>query len=112
MTDADIELFLTLKFGDTEKVLTAFRVACGIPVWAITTGTNPDIVASMVRYWAEKGAPDVLEITKDNAEQFLILKFGSVDAAWDYVMSRPPGEHHGLSDAEIITVMDYVKPLN
>jgi hypothetical protein len=112
MTDEDIELFLSLKFPKAEDVIAAFRKAAGIPPRIDTTGADSNVVAQAIRYWAELGCPEYIDIPREDAELFLILKFGSIDAAWDYVMSRPPGEHHGLSDSEILMVMDYVKPPN
>lgn len=110
MTEDEYELFLTLKFNNMDDVIDHFRSAVGIPEWAVTTGTNPKIVATAIRYWVEAGAPSEYEIPPEQAEHFLKLRFNSVDAAYDYLMDLPPGIEPGLSDNELAVLMDYVKP--
>jgi len=110
MTDDEFQVFVTLKFNGLQDIIDSFRNAIGIPSWADTDGSNTDAAIKCLEFWAEAGAPDKYEIPIDEAEAFLILRFGSVDAAWDYVMSRPFGEGHGLQENEIKVVMNYVKP--
>ena len=109
MNDKDVELFLTLKFTDMDSVLDALRKAAGVPEWADTSNANNKAVRKVLRMWVELGAPDTLDITRENAELFLDFKFGSVDAAYDFVVGCPPGIEHGLSEPEYLTVLDHVK---
>lgn len=109
MNEKDIELFLTLKFTDMDSVLAALRNAAGVPEWADTSSANPDAIKAVLQQWVELGAPNTLEITRENAELFLRFKFGSIDNAYDFVISCPPGLDHGLSEPEYLTVLDHVK---
>jgi len=110
MTDDEQEVFVNLKFNGTQDIIDAFKNAIGVPNWAKTDGSDLKTIMAVYGDWLEEGAPEVYTITPDNAELLVRLKFKTVDAAWDYVMSRPPGEGHGLSEHEIAVVMNYVKP--
>jgi len=107
MTDADVQLFLTLKFSSMPELVDALRYAVGVgPLHSATDAA----VNEVLKEWAIQGCPEKIVIPDNKASLFLCFKFGTVKQAYEYWVSVAPGEPHGLCDAELTIVMDYVAP--
>ncbi len=107
--DKDLELYLTLKFNTIDHATMAFKKAIHEPPgFLIKNPTVNEYVVTGIRKWVEQGCPDKLDIASDDTELFLIIKFGSLAAAHQWWVSTPPGTGHGLRDAELEMILDYI----
>ena len=108
MTDDEVELFISLKYANMDKVLTAFRRAIDTPESYLIKHANFTDVAKGVHKWVEQGCPDKLDIAPEDTELFLCVKFGSLSNAYWWWRNTPPGSKHHLSKHELTAVLDYV----
>ena len=92
------------------EVLTAFRRAINVPAGYLIKHANFADIQKGVHKWVEAGCPEHLDITQEDTEFFLCVKFGSLANAYWWWHNTPPGNPHHLSSNELTAVLDYVPP--
>jgi hypothetical protein len=108
MTDDEVEVFLSMKFGmnNATEVVNKFKTA--FDIHGREGAASDETVQAAVRLWAEHGAPEKFEVTETTAPFMLKLKFGSLKKAYAYWVNLPRNTHSGLSEHELKLIIDYV----
>lgn len=106
----DVKFLLDLKFNTVEDVVKAFKEAIDAPqTFAHDPGIRQEVLMKAVTMWAMDGAPKKFDITEDNVDLIIQVKFGSLQRAYNYwTMMVDPGTQNNLSDLEYQRIVDYV----
>lgn len=109
--DDDVRFLLDLKFNTVREMVIAFKKA--IKADEIHSlhqqGIRQEVLMQAVSLWAKEGAPKEFDITEENVDLILTVKFGSVQKAYNYwTMMVEPGTQYGLTDIEYKRLLDYI----
>ena len=114
MTDDDVQIFLTLKYSSIGKCVQAFRRSLGYPPdhhgSHMSKLSNIGSTMTALKVWVELGCPAVLTIPDDKVLLFIEFKYGSLEDAYDRLMSIHPGDGNPFTDAELKLIIDFVTP--
>ena len=105
----ELEFFLQLKYGDTLSGIKAFRKSIKADNLEDVPGMDQELLQRAVIEWCKQGAPSEFEVTAENVDAVLKIKFGSVDRAFRFWMMHedPIYGTNIFSELEYKRLLDY-----
>ena len=106
----DVKFLLDLKFNTLEEMVKAFKAAIGAPrVFADDPGVRQEVLMRAVSLWAQEGAPNKFEITEQNVNLILEVKFGSIERAYrHWILKSDPDVYSNLTQIEYNRMLNYI----